>query len=75
MAVDPDAHADFYGVIANPLLWFVQHGLYGLASAPDITEREHRAFEEGYAAVNAVFADEVVRPYATCRPTTGHGRS
>src|ERR671919_1988602 len=29
--VDREAHDDFYGVIANPLLWFIQHGLFGLA--------------------------------------------
>ena len=28
--VDKQAHDDFYTVIANPLLWFLQHGLYGL---------------------------------------------
>ena len=57
--VDPDRHAMFYGEIANPLLWFVQHGLYGLAIAPDITAETHRAFEDGYVAVNAQFADAV----------------
>jgi trehalose 6-phosphate synthase len=35
--VDPAAHAAFYGVISNPLLWFIQHGLYGLAESPVIT--------------------------------------
>jgi trehalose 6-phosphate synthase len=29
--VDGQAHDDFYTVIANPLLWFLQHGMYGLA--------------------------------------------
>ncbi|HEY6707170.1 MAG TPA: trehalose-6-phosphate synthase, partial [Actinomycetota bacterium] len=32
--VERQAHDDFYTVIANPLLWFLQHGLYGLALAP-----------------------------------------
>jgi trehalose 6-phosphate synthase len=58
--VDPEQHAKFYTQIANPLLWFVQHGLYGLATQPDITDATHRAFDEGYAAVNALFADAVV---------------
>jgi trehalose 6-phosphate synthase len=57
--VDPDRHRMFYGEIANPLLWFVQHGLYGLAAAPDIDAATHRAFEEGYVAVNRQFADAV----------------
>lgn len=57
--VDPEQHFEFYSVIANPLLWFIQHGLYGLATAPEITEREHRAFAS-YVAVNELFADAVV---------------
>jgi trehalose 6-phosphate synthase len=53
-------HDDFYTVIANPLLWFLQHGMYGLAHAPRLTRREHTAFEDGYLAVNQAFADAVV---------------
>jgi len=54
------AHDDFYTVNANPLLWFLQHGMYGLAHAPRLTRREHTAFEDGYRAVNQRFADAVV---------------
>jgi trehalose 6-phosphate synthase len=57
--VDPDRHDAFYTQIANPLLWFVQHGLYGLASDPTITAETHRAFREGYVAVNQQFAEAV----------------
>ncbi|MFL6264742.1 MAG: trehalose-6-phosphate synthase, partial [Actinomycetes bacterium] len=57
--VDQRAHDDFYTVIANPLLWFLQHGMYGLAHAPRLTRREHIAFEDGYRAVNQRFADAV----------------
>lgn len=57
--VDPDQHNAFYTQIANPLLWFVQHGLYGLASDPTITAETHRAFTDGYVAVNEQFADAV----------------
>ena len=58
--VDGQAHDDFYTVIANPLLWFLQHGMYGLALAPVLTRREHAAWDDGYAAVNRAFADAVV---------------
>ena len=58
---DPLAHDDFYGVISNPLLWFVQHGLYELSYAPNIGQRERDAFEDGYVSVNKTFADAVVR--------------
>jgi trehalose 6-phosphate synthase len=57
--VDPERHQMFYGEIANPLLWFVQHGLYGRANEPDITAETHRAFTEGYTAVNRLFANAV----------------
>ncbi|MDP9020372.1 MAG: trehalose-6-phosphate synthase [Actinomycetota bacterium] len=57
--LDPEAHEQFYGVISNPLLWFVQHELWGRALSPDITRVEHQAFEQGYAAVNRDFAEVV----------------
>jgi trehalose 6-phosphate synthase len=57
--LDPAAQHDFYAVIANPLLWFVQHCLWDLGDTPDITSRETEAFEHGYMAVNARFADAV----------------
>jgi trehalose 6-phosphate synthase len=56
---EPEAHQKFYSVIANPLLWFVQHYLWALSDAPDITRREVDAFDNGYAPVNAAFADVV----------------
>jgi trehalose 6-phosphate synthase len=57
--VDRGRHGMFYGAIANPLLWFVQHELYGLAMQPDITAGTHRAFADGYVAVNEQFAEAV----------------
>ena len=56
---DEAAREKFYTVIANPLLWFVQHYLWALSDAPDITRREVDAFEHGYVPVNAAFADAV----------------
>ncbi len=52
VGVDHEAHDDFYTVISNGLLWLVQHGLYGLATAPCITQRQRDAYENGYVAVN-----------------------
>jgi trehalose 6-phosphate synthase len=57
--VESQAHDDFYTVIANPLLWFLQHGMYGLALDPTLTKREHAAWNDGYVAVNRLFADAV----------------
>jgi len=57
--IDPSVHARFYSMIANPLLWFIQHGLWSLSDAPDIGHDEYEAWEEGYVPVNARFAEAV----------------
>ena len=54
---DPDAYDQFYNVIANPLLWFVQHYLWDLSNAPDIRRNELDAWDEGYRVVN----DDIAR--------------
>jgi trehalose 6-phosphate synthase len=58
--VEREQHEAFYTKIANPLLWFVQHGLYGLATQPEITAEIHDAYADGYVAVNEQFADAVI---------------
>jgi trehalose 6-phosphate synthase len=57
----PDAYDGFYNVIANPILWFVQHYLWDLSNAPDIRREELDAWELGYKAVNADIATAVLR--------------
>jgi trehalose 6-phosphate synthase len=57
---DPDAYDQFYNVIANPLLWFIQHYLWDLSNAPDIRRDEIEAYEHGYKAVNADLANAVL---------------
>ena len=47
-------------MISNPTLWFLQHYLWDLAHAPDHDPGLHHAWEEGYVAVNAGFADAVL---------------
>ncbi|HZR96919.1 MAG TPA: trehalose-6-phosphate synthase [Gaiellaceae bacterium] len=60
VAHDPAAYDRYYNVVANPTLWFVQHHLWGLAYAPDFDLAVHEAWLNGYARVNASFADAVV---------------
>ncbi|MGH9178580.1 MAG: alpha,alpha-trehalose-phosphate synthase (UDP-forming) [Acidimicrobiales bacterium] len=60
LELDPDEQHKYYSVISNPLLWFIQHYLWGLSTAPDITGQEIGAFEHGYAPVNGAFAEAVV---------------
>jgi trehalose 6-phosphate synthase len=57
---DPDAYDQFYNVIANPLLWFIQHYLWDLSNAPDIDREEIDAYEHGYKAVNEDLAGAVL---------------
>ncbi|MGH8891558.1 MAG: alpha,alpha-trehalose-phosphate synthase (UDP-forming) [Acidothermaceae bacterium] len=64
--LDPAAHDDFYGVISNPLLWFIQHGLYDLTRSPNFGTRERDAFEHGYVSVNHAFADAVSHEVEAC---------
>jgi trehalose 6-phosphate synthase len=57
---DEAAYDWYYNVVSNPTLWFLQHYLWDLASAPNIDRGLHLAWDEGYVAVNASFADAVV---------------
>jgi trehalose 6-phosphate synthase len=56
---DPEAYNQFYNVIANPMIWFIQHYLWDLSVAPDIRRQELDAWENGYQVVNSQFADVV----------------
>jgi trehalose 6-phosphate synthase len=60
VAHDPVAYDWYYNVVANPVLWFIQHYLWGLAGAPDVDHGLHHAWTEGYVAVNRSFADAVL---------------
>jgi trehalose 6-phosphate synthase len=49
-----------YNVIANPLLWFLQHQMWNLPERPIIDAATMRAWERGYLAVNEAFAVAVL---------------
>jgi trehalose 6-phosphate synthase len=57
---DEDAYDQFYNVMANPMLWFIQHYLWDLSNAPNIGREEVQAYEEGYCAVNEDLARAVL---------------
>ena len=57
---DPDAYDQFYNVVANPMLWFIQHYLWDLSNAPDIRAHEVEAYEQGYCGVNEDLANAVL---------------
>jgi trehalose 6-phosphate synthase len=60
VASDAEAYDRFYNIIANPMLWFIQHYLWDLSNAPDIRRNETEAFEFGYNAVNEDLARAVI---------------
>jgi trehalose 6-phosphate synthase len=53
---DRETYHRFYNVVANPTLWFLQHYLWGLGSAPSFDPLLHEAWTHGYAPVNEAFA-------------------
>ncbi len=54
VAHDPEVFGRFYGVVANPVLWFVQHGLWDLKHDPDADLGE--AWAHGYVEANRALA-------------------
>ncbi|MGH2857821.1 MAG: alpha,alpha-trehalose-phosphate synthase (UDP-forming) [Solirubrobacteraceae bacterium] len=64
VASETYAYERFYNIIANPLLWFIQHYLWDLSNAPDIRRNETEAFEFGYNAVNEDLARAVLEEVA-----------
>jgi len=59
--VDPQTYDDYYNVIANPLIWFLQHSMWNVPSEPVIDHTTWKAWNEGYLTVNRLFADEITR--------------
>ena len=56
---DEESYELMYNHLANPLLWFVQHGLYDLPYKPELGEDTQRAWEDGYVVISENFAEAV----------------
>jgi trehalose 6-phosphate synthase len=61
LSPDPEAYHGYYNTIANPLLWFLQHSMWDVPRAPVIDRNTWQAWEQGYVAVNRMFAGAIVR--------------
>ncbi|MDQ3690993.1 MAG: trehalose-6-phosphate synthase [Chloroflexota bacterium] len=59
-SVDRSVYEQAYNVIANPLLWFLQHQMWNLPERPVIDAATMRAWERGYVALNDAFATAVL---------------
>jgi len=57
---DPISYEQYYSVIANPLLWFIQHYLWPLTYEPVVDQRIHDAWRQGYVAINQQMAAAVI---------------
>ena len=55
---DPEAYRLFYGVVSNPVLWFVQHGLWSLKHDPDADLTV--PWRDGYVVANRALAEAAV---------------
>jgi trehalose 6-phosphate synthase len=64
VTMDEATYDAYYNVIANPILWFIQHYLWDLSNAPNITRTELDAWEHGYQEANRLFARAVVEELA-----------
>ena len=40
VAIPPDVYDKYYNIVANPMLWFVQHYLWDLGRHPDVRQNE-----------------------------------
>lgn len=60
IAPEKDAYEGYYNVIANPLLWFLQHSMWNVPYVPVITKDTWKAWENGYVAINRMFAQAII---------------
>lgn len=54
------AYEQYYNIISNPLLWFIQHELWDAPRKPSITKETWDAWQRGYVAVNRLFAEAII---------------
>lgn len=57
---EPAAYEGYYHVIANPLLWFLQHSMWDVPRQPIIDRATWSAWEDGYTAINQLYANAIV---------------
>lgn len=49
----------YYNIIANPLLWFLQHSMWDVPRAPVIDKSTWEAWVNGYVPVNRLFGSHI----------------
>jgi len=66
---EPSAYEGYYNVIANPLLWFLQHSMWDIPRAPVINRDTWQAWEHGYVVINRLFADAIAKQVLATSPS------
>lgn len=54
------AYEKYYGIISNPMLWFIQHQLWDAPRTPSITEEIWDAWKTGYMPINRLLSKAVI---------------
>ena len=58
---DKEEYDQYYNVISNSILWYLNHYLFDVVRKPVIDESVHQAWNEGYRKINRFFADEIIK--------------
>ena len=67
LAPDQEAYDGYYNVIANPLLWFLQHSMWDVPRAPVIDKSVWQAWKNGYVTINNKFAEAIIQNVHTVK--------
>ena len=59
VTTEDKAYEQYYNIIANPLLWFIQHQMWNTPRDPSIDSDIWDAWKDGYIAINRQFAQVI----------------
>ena len=65
LAPADESYEGYYRVIANPLLWFLQHSMWNIFREPTIDRAVWQHWKNGYVAVNMLFAEAIAQEIRT----------